>query len=185
MEDLNNILSSGIVPNLFPDDELAPIYDGVRAAAIKAGVPETGPELWAYFIRTVRKNLHIVLAMSPIGDSFRNRCRMYPAFVSCTTVDFFFPWPAAALKEVAMKFLESVEVKDEAYKPKLATMFSMAHEDTANAANECYSNGVEIFTLLLRVIWSWLKDIAQLLEEKREELAVRRDRLSWGYSKIS
>ena len=109
LEDLNNILSSGVVPNLFPEEEMGPIYDGVRAAAVEAGVPETGPELWAYFIRTVRKNLHIVLAMSPIGDSFRNRCRMYPAFVNCTTVDFFFPWPAAALKEVAMKFLETVE----------------------------------------------------------------------------
>ena len=74
LEDLNNILSSGIVPNLFGDDELPAVYDGVRAAAVKAGVEETGPELWAYFIRTVRKNLHIVLAMSPIGDSFRNRC---------------------------------------------------------------------------------------------------------------
>ena len=43
LEDLNNILSSGIVPNLFGDDELPAIYDGVRAEAVKAGVEETGP----------------------------------------------------------------------------------------------------------------------------------------------
>lgn len=38
----------------------------------------------------------------------RNRLRMYPAFVNCTTIDWFSEWPKDALLEVAEKFLEEV-----------------------------------------------------------------------------
>lgn len=52
----------------------------------------------------------MVLAMSPIGDSFRNRTRMYPGLVNCTTIDWFQPWPADALVEVATKFIQDIPV---------------------------------------------------------------------------
>ena len=59
----------------------------------------------------VRDNLHVVLAMSPIGESFRNRTRMYPGLVNCTTIDWFQPWPADALVEVATKFIQDIPVR--------------------------------------------------------------------------
>lgn len=61
----------------------------------------------------VRENLHVVLAMSPIGESFRNRTRMYPGLVNCTTIDWFQPWPADALVEVATKFIQDIPVSTE------------------------------------------------------------------------
>ena len=35
---------------------------------------------------------------------------MYPAFVNCTTIDWFCEWPYEALIEVADKYLESIEM---------------------------------------------------------------------------
>lgn len=61
----------------------------------------------------VRDNLHVVLAMSPIGESFRNRTRMYPGLVNCTTIDWFQQWPADALVEVATKFIQDIPVRRE------------------------------------------------------------------------
>lgn len=58
----------------------------------------------------VRENLHVVLAMSPIGENFRNRTRMYPGLVNCTTIDWFQQWPADALVEVATKFIQDIPV---------------------------------------------------------------------------
>lgn len=49
--------------------------------------------------------------MSPIGESFRNRTRMYPGLVNCTTIDWFQPWPADALVEVATKFIQDIPVR--------------------------------------------------------------------------
>ncbi len=42
----------------------------------------------------------------------RNRLRMYPAFVNCTTIDWFTEWPKEALVEVAEKYLETVDLGD-------------------------------------------------------------------------
>ena len=41
------------------------------------------------FIERVRRNLHLVLAFSPIGDAFRNRLRMFPSLINCCTIDWF------------------------------------------------------------------------------------------------
>lgn len=45
--------------------------------------------MYNYFIDRVRQNLHVVLAMSPIGDAFRNRLRMFPSLINCCTIDWF------------------------------------------------------------------------------------------------
>ncbi len=35
---------------------------------------------------------------------------MFPALVNCTTIDWFSEWPNDALKEVAMKYLQDVDL---------------------------------------------------------------------------
>ncbi len=46
-------------------------------------------QVFQFFISRVREKLHIVLCMSPVGDSFRSRCRMFPSLVNCCTIDWF------------------------------------------------------------------------------------------------
>lgn len=46
-------------------------------------------QVFQYFISRVRAKLHIVLCMSPVGDAFRSRCRMFPSLVNCCTIDWF------------------------------------------------------------------------------------------------
>lgn len=50
--------------------------------------------------------------MSPIGDAFRTRLRMFPSLINCCTIDWFQAWPTDALELVANKFLEDVELDD-------------------------------------------------------------------------
>ena len=45
--------------------------------------------MYNFFIERVKEHLHVVLAMSPIGDSFRNRLRMFPSLINCCTIDWF------------------------------------------------------------------------------------------------
>ena len=88
LEDINNILTSGEVPNLFTKDEILGICDEVREDAKKSGVAEITDQLYKFFIERVRSNLHVILCLSPIGDAFRNRLKMFPGLVNCSTIDW-------------------------------------------------------------------------------------------------
>ncbi|KAJ3585525.1 hypothetical protein NHX12_014244, partial [Muraenolepis orangiensis] len=103
LEDLNNVLSSGEVPNLYKQDELDEVCGALSESARKDGVPETPGSVLGYLIERVRNNLHVVLCMSPVGEPFRNRMRQYPALVNCTTIDWFWEWPRGALLEIQTK----------------------------------------------------------------------------------
>eukprot|EP00051_Salpingoeca_urceolata_P021740 m.344195 g.344195 ORF g.344195 m.344195 type:complete len:1098 (-) comp19853_c0_seq7:121-3414(-) len=111
LEDINNILSSGEVPNLFAPDELEEVRGDLAGPAKQAGVEDTPDNMYKFFIERVRNQLHIVLCMSPVGEPFRNRLRMYPGLVNCTTIDFFAPWPDDALLAVAERYLEDVSME--------------------------------------------------------------------------
>ena len=65
--------------------------------------------MFEVFERQARDSLHVVLTMSPIGDAFKTRMRMFPALVNCCTIDWFLPWPKDALQAVAEYFLASVD----------------------------------------------------------------------------
>nr|CAD7568025.1 unnamed protein product [Timema californicum] len=123
LEIINNVLSTGEVPNLYKPEEFEEIKGALSSSAAKDKIQPTNEAMFSYLIDRVRTNLHIVLCMSPIGDAFRNRLRQYPALVNCTTIDWFSEWPKQALLEVANKFLESVDF--------LATITTVADKDTA------------------------------------------------------
>lgn len=101
LEDINNLLNSGEVPNLFLPDEKANICDELAPKAREKGQGDNRDMIYAYFVQLCRENLHIVLAFSPVGEQFRNRCRQFPSIINCCTIDWYNPWPAEALYSVA------------------------------------------------------------------------------------
>ena len=78
---------------MFPLDEKQEICDKMRVLdrqRDKSKQTDGSPvALFNLFIQRCRDQLHIVLAMSPIGDAFRNRLRKFPSLVNCCTIDWF------------------------------------------------------------------------------------------------
>ncbi|XP_060580911.1 dynein axonemal heavy chain 10-like isoform X1 [Ruditapes philippinarum] len=105
LENINNMLTSGMVPALYPDDEKEQIIGNIRQEAMNAGAGHARESIWQYFVTKCSNNLHIVLAMSPVGDALRTRCRNFPGMVNCANIDWFFPWPEQALYAVASVFI--------------------------------------------------------------------------------
>ncbi|CAB1114177.1 unnamed protein product [Ectocarpus sp. CCAP 1310/34] len=184
LEDVNNVLQSGEVPNLYGKDEIPLVLDGVRKTAKKAGVDETTEALWGFFVDRVRENLHVVLAMSPIGDSFRNRTRMYPGLVNCTTIDWFQPWPADALVEVATKFIQDISMEDESQRAKVASVFSCMHTSVVVASErmlvELKRHNYVTPTNFLELV----KGYKVILAERRGTLSEQRNKLRNGLTKL-
>ncbi|KAF5308293.1 hypothetical protein FQR65_LT06286 [Abscondita terminalis] len=109
LEDLNNVLNSGDVPNIYQPEELDKIYQDLRGAVTELGIATTKSNLFAAYQRQVRANLHTVITMSPIGEIFRARLRQFPALVNCCTIDWFSAWPDSALQSVALRFLKEIK----------------------------------------------------------------------------
>ncbi|XP_067910593.1 dynein axonemal heavy chain 10 isoform X5 [Heterodontus francisci] len=105
LELINNMLTSGMVPALFPDEEKEPILGQIRDEAMKAGSSPAKESIWQYFVNKSADNLHIILGMSPVGEILRRRCRNFPGLVNNTGIDWFLQWPPQALLAVAQSFL--------------------------------------------------------------------------------
>ena len=85
-DDVNNILNSGEVPNLFNAEDVDTIFATCKIDCQRKNLPATKINAHAQFIARIKANLHIVLCMSPMSQQFRTRLRMYPALVNCCTL---------------------------------------------------------------------------------------------------
>lgn len=68
LELVNNILTIGMVPGLFPEEEKDGLIGPLDEEMRKQKLPETKEFRWAYYVNKCRENMHIILAMSPAGD---------------------------------------------------------------------------------------------------------------------
>uniref|UniRef100_A0A803T0M9 Dynein axonemal heavy chain 12 n=1 Tax=Anolis carolinensis TaxID=28377 RepID=A0A803T0M9_ANOCA len=113
LEDVDSVLNTGEVPNLFAADEKQEVMEVSIIFIRERTSEELGPlALFAFFVNRCKDNLHVVVAFSPIGDAFRNRLRQFPSLINCCTIDWFQPWPEDALERVAIKFLERLELTE-------------------------------------------------------------------------
>ncbi|XP_060075174.1 dynein axonemal heavy chain 6-like [Ylistrum balloti] len=185
LEDINNILNSGEVPNLFEPDEYEQLIIGCRAGAKEAGIPEGNRDaIYEFCINRVRNNLHIVLCMSPVGNAFRTRCRMFPSLVNCCTIDWFTEWPREALLGVSQSFFENVELGKDELRTSVAEMCVEIHTSVSSMAERFYSELKRRYyttpTSYLELINLYLS----MLGEKTKSLKNARDRVQNGLIKL-
>jgi len=107
---INDLLSSGEVSDLFVAEDVDGIVNNVRPAVKSEGLIDSKDNCWKFFIDRIKKNLHMSLCFSPVGDAFRNRAKKFPALINCTVIDWFHAWPEDALLSVASKFLADVDM---------------------------------------------------------------------------
>uniref|UniRef100_UPI0037E8313A dynein axonemal heavy chain 2 n=1 Tax=Semicossyphus pulcher TaxID=241346 RepID=UPI0037E8313A len=185
LEDINNILSSGEVPNLYKQDELVEVCNALSESARKDNVVETPDSLFSYLIERVRNNLHIVLCMSPVGEPFRNRILQYPALVNCASIDWFCEWPKDALLEVAERYLDGLDLGSlEGIQTKVASIFVTTHQSVAQISQrmrlELRRHNYVTPTNYLELVSGYKK----LLSEKHSELGEQVSKLRNGLFKI-
>jgi dynein heavy chain len=175
---INDLLTTGFIPDLFSDEELDGILSQIRNAAKAHGVPDSKPAMMDFFLSTVRANLHVVLAFSPVTVNFRIRCRKFPGLINCTTIDWFHPWPRDALESVAFRFLEDIDIDE--HRQAVSEHMASVHLSVTAASEE--------FRLIERkhnytTPKSFLELIAyykQCMDAKRADLQKQTARLTKG-----
>ncbi|KAK9410832.1 Dynein axonemal heavy chain 7 [Crotalus adamanteus] len=187
LEDINNLLNAGEVPNLFAVDEKQEICEKMRSIdrqRDRSKQTDGSPiALFNMFIDRCRDQLHVVLAMSPIGDAFRNRLRKFPALVNCCTIDWFESWPTDALQAVATRSLGDIEMSEET-RAGCIDMCKKFHTSTINLSelfyNELQRHNYVTPTSYLELISTF----QSLLEKKRAEVMKLKKRYEVGLEKL-
>lgn len=182
LEDINNILNTGEVPNLFPADEKADVCELVRPIAKAEGkcADGTPAQLFAFFVDKCKKNLHIVLCFSPIGEALRSRIRNFPSLVNCTTIDWFSEWPPDALDSVAQKFLSEIEMEPKV-REQCAYMVKYFHQTTVDSSIKFLNNLKRHYYVTPTSYLEMIYTFKELLKSKREEVLGLKERYENGY----
>ncbi|MEJ1273900.1 hypothetical protein NN561_004775 [Cricetulus griseus] len=185
VEDINMLLNTGDVPNIFPADEKAELVEKMQTAVRTEGekIEVTPVSMYNFFIDRVKKNLHIVLAMSPIGDAFRTRLRMFPSLINCCTIDWFQAWPTDALELVANKFLEDVEL-DDSIRTEVISMCKYFQESVKKLSLDYYDTLLRHNYVTPTSYLELILTFKTLLNSKRQEVDTMRNRYLAGLQKL-
>lgn len=173
---INDLLSSGEIADLFANEDKDGIVNGIRPAVKSAGILDSRDNCWNYYIGRVRKNLHMCLCFSPVGDGFRNKARKFPALVNCTVIDWFHPWPEDALLSVASKFLAEVEMQSPEVRDSI-TRFMPYSFKTVNEFSAM------IFEQERRYVYTTPKSFLELIKLFKTMLGKKKDELETAKSK--
>ncbi|XP_064598423.1 dynein axonemal heavy chain 7-like [Liolophura sinensis] len=187
LEDINNLLNAGEVPNLYPLDEKQEICEKMRQIdrqRDKAKQTDGSPvALFNFFIQRVRDQLHVVLAMSPIGDAFRTRLRKFPSLVNCCTIDWFQSWPEDALQAVATRFLAEIEMEEQ----EKAGCINMCRDfhTTTREVSERFLNELDRHNYVTPTSYlELINTFKTLLNLKRDEVMKNKRRYEVGLEKL-
>ncbi|XP_064378089.1 dynein axonemal heavy chain 10 [Dromaius novaehollandiae] len=184
LELINNMLTSGMVPALFPDDEKDTILSQIGDEASKAGMSPAKESVWQYFVNKCASNLHIVLGMSPVGDTLRMWCRNFPGLVNNTGIDWFLPWPPQALFAVAKSFVgTSPRVPSESSESVIEHIV-MVHESVGDFSKKFLQKLRRSNYVTPKNYLDFIHTYSKLLEEKNEFILAQCKRLDGGLDKL-
>lgn len=130
---INDMLSSGFIPDLFPKEDLEAIVGNLRNEAKAAGYVDNADSLMQYFLDKLKRNLHVILCFSPVGDTLRVRARKFPGLINSTMIDWFHPWPKEALINVSSRFLDEIELPTEDMRKSIALEMAEVHASIDDA----------------------------------------------------
>uniref|UniRef100_A0A8C6RT96 Dynein axonemal heavy chain 3 n=1 Tax=Nannospalax galili TaxID=1026970 RepID=A0A8C6RT96_NANGA len=186
VEDINMLLNMGDVPNIFPADEKAELVEKMQTAARTEGekIEVTPLSMYNFFIERKGTNeAYFSSAMSPIGDAFRNRLRMFPSLINCCTIDWFQSWPTDALELVANKFLEDVELDDN-IRAEVVSMCKYFQESVKKLSLDYYNTLLRHNYVTPTSYLELILTFKTLLNSKRQEVDMMRNRYLAGLQKL-
>ncbi|KAL7445854.1 hypothetical protein ACHAXM_010428 [Skeletonema potamos] len=182
---INGIITSGWIPDLFPKEDIDNILGAIANEAKSNGVPDNPEARINFFVSKVKRNLHVVLAFSPVGDTFRIRARRFPGLVNNTVIDKFHPWPRDALVSVAERFLEDVEMSGpEDVKKSLSLHMAEEHLSVAKMSQHFLESQRRYNYVTPKSFLELISFFKYLLGNKQANLQRLIDRLDVGLSTL-
>ncbi|XP_016382633.1 dynein axonemal heavy chain 9 [Sinocyclocheilus rhinocerous] len=182
---VNDLLASGEIPDLFPDDEVENIIGSLRNEVRGQGLMDTRENCWKFFIDRVRRQLKVALCFSPVGSKLRVRSRKFPAVVNCTAIDWFHEWPQEALESVSLRFLQDVEHIQPEVKDSVSKFMAYVHISVNKTSKDYLANERRYNYTTPKSFLEQIKLYGNLLALKKKDLTSKMERLENGLEKLN
>lgn len=162
------------------------VITACRPAAIELGINSDNRDgIFRFFIQRVRSKLHLVISMSPIGDAFRRRCRLFPSLVNNSTIDWFDDWPTEALLSVAYKSLEMFQQPENPnFVENLTNVCNNMHREVNHATKMFYEQMRRYYYVTPKSYLEFLKLFIKMYKLQTNKIKNNSDRISNGLRKL-
>lgn len=186
LEDINNVLNSGDVANLYSEKEMEEIVSSCKGECLKKGLQPNKMNIYTQYLLRVRKNIHLIICMSPLGEVFTTRLRMFPSLVNCCTLNWFTEWPEEALigvgKGCLLEYERELEIEGQSN--VFVEVFKNIHKSVESISTRFLQelrrhnyvtpkSYLELYALYIAI-----------LKEKKKDLRRQVDRLKAGLNKL-
>lgn len=129
--------------------------------------------------------MHIILCLSPVGESLRTRIRMFPSLVNCCSIDWFDQWPEQALYSISKRFISKItDIKDEVMQERVAEACVFIHKSVEEEAESFYNSLKRKVYITPKSYLDFIKSYSLFLSLKNSELSGRRHTLFTGLNKL-
>jgi dynein heavy chain len=123
--------------------------------------------------------------MSPIGDSFRRRCRLFPSLVNNLTIDWFDNWPTEALLSFANKSIDILEQSENSDIVKnLPNVCNKMHEIVMHYTHRFYEQIKRYNYVTPKSFLEFLKFYVKTHEIQINKIKNKSNRISNGLQKL-
>ncbi|KFU84710.1 Dynein heavy chain 8, axonemal, partial [Chaetura pelagica] len=187
LEYINNLLSSGEISNLFARDELDEITQALIPVMKKEmpRCPPTFDNLYEYFLTRAKKNLHVILCFSPVGEKFRARSLKFPGLISGCTIDWFSRWPREALLAVASYFLSEYNmVCSPSVKTQVVEAMSLFHDLVSESCENYFQRFRRRTYVTPKSYLSFINGYKDVYTENLQNINEQAERMNIGLAKL-
>jgi dynein heavy chain, axonemal len=109
--DLNCIISSGIVYNLFTNDEKSEWLGSIKQMKEYEDLANLDDQaVWEIFLQRTMEKIRIILCMNPLNQNFTKILRSFPALINNTSIGWYEAWPEPALFYLAQREFSKLEL---------------------------------------------------------------------------
>jgi len=180
LEDINNVLNSGDVPNLYKAEDNEPIFKVGKLLCMEKNLPVTKNNMFSCYLGQIKRNIHMIIAMSPLGEIFRRRLRMFPSLVNCCTIDWFSEWPEEALIGVGRGQILAQDLELEESLEPCVEMFKNIHQSVEQKSREFKDQLNRANYVTPTSFLELLSSYATILRDKRKSILFSKNRLVGG-----
>ncbi|KAG8180011.1 hypothetical protein JTE90_020966 [Oedothorax gibbosus] len=181
---VNDLLSSGDIPDLFPEAEVENIVSALRSEVKSAGIFDSRDNCWTYFLQKVKRRLKVVLCFSPVGSTLRLRSRKFPTLISCTCIDWFHPWPKEALVTVCNRFLEDLPILLPELRDSVANFVAFAYHSVNEVSKQYLKKDRRSVETTPKSFLQHIKSYKYLMQKRHTFLRDNIGRLEAGLKKL-